>query len=295
MLVAIENTVCLNAGDAAILLALMRELKRVFGEATRFVVFDSDAEVARRYFPEIEFRPQVSSLLTVPRLPARGFSSDRVLRHYIGVDTEVFRERPVERQPRRVVSIARFVEYKGHRYIIDALAQVQRGGFPVELVMVGQGPLRQEMESYARTRVAQVTVIDRLSQPEIADLLASARLYVHGSVALKSGHAEAFGMTNLEAQAVGTPVVAFRSGGVAEAMIDGESGDAVPERDVGAMAAAIASLLTDDAKWQSYSRSAARMAAGRFDIRKQSLALEDYYDVAIAAHRVAHQRQLIAG
>jgi colanic acid/amylovoran biosynthesis protein len=80
MLIAIENTVCLNAGDAAILLALMRELRSAFGEATRFVVFDADPEASARYFPGIEFRPQVSSLLTVPRLPARIFGRSWAIR-----------------------------------------------------------------------------------------------------------------------------------------------------------------------------------------------------------------------
>jgi len=229
------------------------------------------------------------------RLKTRGFADDRVFRHYIGIDTELFQQRSAERRRNRVVSISRFVEYKGHRYIVDALAEVQKSGIPVELVMVGQGPLRQEIESYARKRVAQVEVIDRLTQPEIADLLATARVYVQGSVTLDSGHAEAFGITNLEAQAVGTPVVAFRSGGVAEAMIDGQTGTAVEERDVNAMARAIAALLTDDGQWQSYSRSAAEMVADRFDIKAQSASLENFYDTVIAAHRAGRERQSNAG
>jgi colanic acid/amylovoran biosynthesis glycosyltransferase len=219
------------------------------------------------------------------RLRELGFPEDRVFRHYVGIDTELFRPRPLQREPGRVVSIARFVEYKGHRFIIDALARVAEGGVPVELVMVGQGPLRQEIESYAKKRLARVRVLDKLSPLEIADLLATAQVYVHGSVVLDSGHAEAFGIANLEAQAMGTPVVAFRSGGVAEAMIEGRTGDAVAERDVGAMAAAIACLLTDDAKWQSYSRNAADMVAERFDIRAQTRLLEDYYDRVVEAHR----------
>jgi len=218
------------------------------------------------------------------RLKALGFPESRVFRHYIGIDTTLFRPRSVARRPNRVVAVARFVEYKGHRFLIEALAEVQRGGVPVELVMVGQGPLRQEIESYAKKYIAHVEVIDRLSQPEIADLLATARLYLHGSVALENGHAEAFGIANLEAQAVGTPVVAFRSGGVAEALVAGKTGEAVAERDVKAMAVAIAALLTDDAKWQSYSRSAAEMVASRFDIVAQAAALEDYYDAVVAAH-----------
>jgi colanic acid/amylovoran biosynthesis protein len=73
MLIAIENTVSLNGGDAAILLALIDQLRAAFGADTRFVVFDSDPEVASRYFPEISFRPQVSQLMRVPELPASVF------------------------------------------------------------------------------------------------------------------------------------------------------------------------------------------------------------------------------
>jgi len=221
------------------------------------------------------------------RLIELGFPQDRVFRHYIGIDTALFAPRHLDRKPGRVVSVARFVEYKGHRYMIDALAEVAAGGVPVEFVMVGQGPLREEMERYARQRLPEVTVHERLSQDEIAELLATAQIYLHGSVALASGQAEAFGLANLEAQAMGTPVVAFRSGGVAEAIVDGHSGDAVAERDVHAMAGSIAALLTDAAKWQGYSRAAAEMAVRRFDIRVQGRLLEEFYDSVLEAHGAA--------
>src|SRR5690606_26097679 len=73
------------------------------------------------------------------RLLELGFPPGRVLRHYVGIDTELFRLRARERRPNRVVSIARFVEYKGHRLMIDALADVAASGLPVEFVMVGEG------------------------------------------------------------------------------------------------------------------------------------------------------------
>ena len=216
-----------------------------------------------------------------------GFRDDRVFRHYIGIDTALFQPRHLPRLPGRVVSIARFVEYKGHQLMIDALATVAEAGIPIDFVMVGQGPLKTEMEAYARKRLPVVTVYERLPQAEIAELLATAQLYLHGSVALDSGHAEAFGIANLEAQAVGTPVVAFRSGGVAEAMLEGRTGEAVAERDVRAMAAAIASLLGDVGKWQSFSGAASSMVAEHFDIRGQARLLEDFYDRVIEAHAAA--------
>jgi glycosyltransferase involved in cell wall biosynthesis len=191
----------------------------------------------------------------------------------------------VSRRRNRVVSIARFVDYKGHRLMIDALAEAAPFlGTPVEFVMVGEGPLRQEIEAYAKARVPEARALDRLSQEEIVDLLAGARLYLHGSVTLANGHAEALGLANLEAQAVGTPVVAFDSGGVAEAMERDRTGIAVPERDVKAMAAAIVSLMTDDARWNAFSAAANEMVPRRFSITAQTAGLEDLYDEVRLTH-----------
>lgn len=218
------------------------------------------------------------------KLLALGFSPERIRRHYIGIDTSVFKPDATAREPYRVVSVARFVEYKGHRHMIDALARVAKGGIPVEFVMVGQGPLRGQMESHARAHLPVVKVFDSLAQHEIAQLLRSARVYLHGSVTLSNGHAEAFGLANLEAQAAGTPVVAFDSGGVGEALIAGESGYLAAERDETAMADAVAKLLTNQDLWQSFSTKAAQSAREHFDIALQTPGLEAIYDEVLRSH-----------
>lgn len=68
MKVVIENTVCLNAGDAAILIAIMKILRRQFGQEISFDVFDSQPEIATKYYPGIRFHPLTTSLLNLPRL-----------------------------------------------------------------------------------------------------------------------------------------------------------------------------------------------------------------------------------
>lgn len=212
------------------------------------------------------------------RLIDLGFPASRILRHYIGVDTQLFAPRTTPRRAGRVVSIARFVEYKGHRHMIEALRRVVEGGLDVEFVMVGQGPLRAEMEALARRVLPKVTVHDQLSQEQIRDLLSEAQVYLHGSVTLENGHAEAMGIANLEAEALGTPVVAFRSGGVGEAVEDGVSGYLLAERDVEGMAQAVSRLLQDPAQWAAFSARAAQLVPERFDIHRQARLLEDYYD-----------------
>jgi colanic acid/amylovoran biosynthesis glycosyltransferase len=218
------------------------------------------------------------------RLRALGFAEDRIRRMYVGIDPAIFRPKGEARIGERVVSVARFVEYKGHKYMIDALAEVVRGGIPIQFVMIGQGPLRDKVESHARAVLPDVQIFDSLSQAEIASILGTAKIYLHGSVTLENGHAEAFGLANLEAQAAGVPVVAFRSGGVTEAMIDGQTGIAVAEKDIHAMAAAVAALLRDQQRWDNYSRAALAMVSERFDIGRQTLELEDFYDEVLETH-----------
>lgn len=64
MHVIIENTVALNTGDAAILVAIIDIVRAALGAETRFSVFDSAPEVARRYYPELDFHPLTTSLLS---------------------------------------------------------------------------------------------------------------------------------------------------------------------------------------------------------------------------------------
>ena len=136
------------------------------------------------------------------RLLELGFHPDRVVRHYIGVDTAFFSTSPgVKRVPGRVVCVSRFVEYKGHRYLIEALEKVARAGVRIELVMIGDGPLRGEIERLARSRLPAVTVLQNQSQTAVRDMLLSAQAYVHGSVTLENGHAEAMG--NLQSGGAG--------------------------------------------------------------------------------------------
>lgn len=56
MKVIISNTVSLNGGDAAILLSIIELFRNTFGEDTEFVIYDSQAEIATRYYPNLVFR-----------------------------------------------------------------------------------------------------------------------------------------------------------------------------------------------------------------------------------------------
>ncbi len=110
------------------------------------------------------------------------------------------------------------------------------------------------------------------------DELARCWLFVAPSVTAADGDAEGLGMVFLEAQALEVPVVSFASGGVVEAVADGETGLLCAERDVAALADNIAQLLENSTlRHQMGKRGRARVET-QFDIRKQCALLEQIYD-----------------
>ncbi len=105
--------------------------------------------------------------------------------------------------------------------------------------MFGSGPLlaqvKKEVEQTGLTPCVQFAGFRR----DLRAFLGYFQLLVHPAVR------EGLGVTLLEAQAAGVPVVGFRSGGVVEAVADGITGVLVPPGDVQALAEAVGGLLND--------------------------------------------------
>jgi glycosyltransferase involved in cell wall biosynthesis len=101
------------------------------------------------------------------------------------------------------------------------------------------------------------------------------------SVTAASGDAEGFGLVFAEAQSMGLPVVSFRSGGVVEAVADGETVLLVNERDENALAEAILRLLGDAGMWNAFSKAGRHRVRTLFDLNTQTMQLEQLYASAI--------------
>ena len=147
------------------------------------------------------------------------------------------------------VTIARLADrYKGHDVLVRAL-EVVRGRVPdVQWIVIGDGPLRAELEALARASgvadcarfLGEVSDEERDSWLRRADLLAMpSRLPGTGAAG------EGFGIVYLEAAAFGKPVVAGNVGGAIDAVLDGVTGLLVEPTDPVAVAEAITRLLLD--------------------------------------------------
>ena len=147
------------------------------------------------------------------------------------------------------VTISRLADrYKGHDVIVRALALVRERVPDVEWVVIGDGPLRGEIEQLARAHGVEdaITFLGAVSDGERdawlrrADLLAMPSRLPEGRLA-----GEGFGIVYLEAGAFGKPVVAGRVAGALDAGVDGETGLLVDPTDPAAVGEAIARLLLE--------------------------------------------------
>ena len=100
---------------------------------------------------------------------------------------------------------------------------------------------------------------------------------------------EGFGLTLVEAMAVGTPVVASRVGGVPEAVVDGVTGLLVPPGDAQSLASACAALLRDPGRASQMGRAGIERARAEFGIERLVREIEDLYRELLFRGRGGHE------
>ena len=151
-----------------------------------------------------------------------------------------------------VVQVARLHRNKDHETALRALELVRRVRPEVQLVLVGDGPRRDELRRRASS-VGESTVRFLGAQREVAPILAAAR------VGWLSSRIEGLPNAVLEYMAAGLPVVATRAGGTGELIRDGVEGFLVDPGDAQAMAQRTLEILADEGL---------RMALGRAGRRR---------------------------
>jgi glycosyltransferase involved in cell wall biosynthesis len=188
-------------------------------------------------------------------LVARGIAADRIGLLYNGIRQPEIAPPPILARPCRVTYFGRLERYKRVDLLLRALATLTPRWPALEIVIIGRGSRREELEQLtARLGLSARTRFTGFASDSLRDeLLAGSRVCVCPSVK------EGWGITVVEANALGVPVVATDAPGLRDAVIHEQTGvlvaDGAPELLVPRLAEAIGGLLSDE-------HQLARLAAG---------------------------------
>jgi phosphatidyl-myo-inositol dimannoside synthase len=125
----------------------------------------------------------------------------------------------------RLVCLHRLVARKGTALLLRSLAAIQ--GLPWQLTLAGEGPERSTLEALARDLKleSRLTFLGKVSDLEKQHLFRDADLFILPSLAPnQNDHLEGLGLGLLDAQAHGLPVLGARTGGIPEALLEGQTG-----------------------------------------------------------------------
>ena len=172
----------------------------------------------------------------------RGIQPDRIGVVPCGIDHETYKTSGSARSETPLIAfLGRLRKYKGVQYLIRSFASLVRDVPSCNLVIVGDGPYRGSLEALA-TRLGlreRVTFTGFIPQHEKVAILRKA--WVAASPSPKEGG----GLTVIEANACGVPVIASDSPGLRDSVQAGVNGLLVPHGDTRELAAALRKVLTD--------------------------------------------------
>lgn len=163
-----------------------------------------------------------------------------------------------------LVAVCRLVPQKGLDVAIEALALVRRRHADTRLVVLGEGPLRAELESLARARGVGDAVALAGRVGDVAWWLRRADVVVHPA------RWEGFGLALLEAMLCAKPIVASRVSSIPEIVAEGETGLLVAPEDPAALAAALTALLDDPARARSFGEAGQARALAEFSVARMA-------------------------
>jgi len=210
------------------------------------------------------------------RLVERGAAPGKI--HVIrrGLETfPAFKALRSPRRPLRLICIARLVPKKGLRFQLRIYEELRAAGLPFAARIVGEGPLRGELEDeIARRRLGgDVTLLGHRSQPEVWDQLAWADVLLHTGVVAPSGDRDGLPNVIPEAMAAGVLVVSSPVSATTEAVRQQRTG-LVADVDLPlAWVVALQQLAADDALAGRLRTAARRWVEENYDARRNTAEL----------------------
>jgi glycosyltransferase involved in cell wall biosynthesis len=240
-----------------------------------------DYPEARNWYQRCLYNRRVDAVVAISQtiadqLIASGVERKNIRVIYSGIDAGRF-SGALERSGSAVPVIgaaAVLEERKGHRYLLQAARLLKEQGHRFKLALAGEGSLKDTL----RVMIEMLGLAEEVTLCGFVDdmpsFLAGLDVFVLPSIY------EGLGVAALEAMAAGRAVIASRVGGLAETVVDGETGLLVPPGDADSLARAMANLLSDESLRAAFGRRGAERVRAMFTLQRMASKNEQcYYDL----------------
>lgn len=207
----------------------------------------------------------------------RGFPEQKLRVHWTGVGLRELDPREAGREP-VVLFVGRLVEKKGCRVLLEAWRAVRQEVPGARLVVVGDGPLRGELEGWSRANLARCEFVGAQTHGEVRAWMERATVLAAPSRRATDGDTEGLPTVVLEAMERGLPVVACEGTGAEEAVVAGGTGFLTAQGDAAGLADALIGSLRDEDRAAAMGSEGRRRVEERFDLARQTARLEDVYE-----------------
>jgi glycosyltransferase involved in cell wall biosynthesis len=196
---------------------------------------------------------EMDALVTVSELGKQrlittlGLDSAKIHVIPCGVDIPPPRETPRHEDSPLILCVGRMVPKKGQRITLEAFARASEFVPGLRLEFIGDGPELESCRAFAADKklLERVVFHGSKSQDFVMERMKAADIFALHSVTAPDGDEEGLPVALLEAMACGLPVLTTRHAGIPEAVIDGEHGYLVNERDAEALFERMLELAQD--------------------------------------------------
>jgi L-malate glycosyltransferase len=251
------------------------------GRAPKYIVTRRmDYPEAKNFYIRYLYNHRVDGIVAISHsivnlLSDAGVNRGSIRLIYSGIDPRPFQSAATKQQrpndPSIVAVVAVLEERKGHRFLLEAARILKDRGRKITYQLAGDGSHKAQLQQMVRSLGLQQQVSFVGFVKDVPQFLTSADLLV-----LPSLH-EGLGVAALEGMAAAKPIVGTRVGGLAELIVDGETGLLVPPGHCTALAEAIETLLENPLAAQAMGRKGAERVLKSFTIEQMAKQNEEYY------------------
>jgi glycosyltransferase involved in cell wall biosynthesis len=206
-----------------------------------------------------------------------GVSKQKIRVIPVGVDTAKFQ--PSTTEGNYILWLGRFVPEKGVEYLVEAVSLLLKRGFPVDVLLVGSGPLRNSLQQLAKAKCStRIKFAESIPSDHVPNLIRRCMIFVLPSIR------EGFPRTLVEAMACGKPIVAADTPTLREALSG--CGVLVEPRDSKSLADAIMRLISEPGTRRALGERARAMALARYDWSQVLKKLNAVYEEILSEPRL---------